>query len=150
MGQPRIGGKSGCGQWGTALSQIRVGRWWGGELTDPDGTPRAKAAQRANRTRQEADLVWARLLRPSLTCPRFPGFGIDVDAVELAQSGRITMKNEAAATVYKSREDARQSFRFQAMNREAKRDGFGSENVEGRYHYRRIIARIRKEMKQIG
>ena len=122
-----------------------------GGPNDPDGAPWSNAAHRTNRTCQGADRIWGRLLRPPLNYPRFPEFGIDVEA-DLAQIGMINMKKEVASTVYKARTGGRCSFRYQVRNdgRESKPDCFGREYSEARYRYRRGPTKLRGEMKQIG
>ena len=93
---------------------------------------------------------------PTLTCPWFPEFGIDVEAVELAQSGLGAMKKSHTTPLYKKRKCARMSFRFHARNKEGgvggvwggcpKYDGFGREYAGGRYRYHRGLSVIRIEM----
>ena len=74
-------------------------------MEEPDGTQRADASHRACRTRQGAALVGG-VLRPSIACRWSRGFGIDMEAADLSQSGMSTMGKEAETASPKAKKDA--------------------------------------------
>ena len=93
--------------------------WKKGEVeAEPNGTPRTNALRRTSRSCHGGDLVWGRLLNPSVTCPWFLEFASDVEAVELSQSWLKSTKLAADASVSKAPKAARHPRRFQARKPE--------------------------------
>ena len=117
------------------------GEWEQGQIKRPMNlSPHELARLRTKRALQGDDLIWERLLGPRKTSPRPPEWGLDREAIELAQAGGAYMLNAMGkGSVHMARSDGRQSYRYQSRNPEKAAVGHGVEYLTARIVYGKIM-----------
>ena len=108
----------------------------------PKNPPTQELAKvRTNRAIQGTDLLWGRLLGPKSTTPWPPEWGLDKEAIELAQAGRTKLLDTLeGGSVYMARSAARQSYRYQKRNGDDEATGYGSDYLLARINYENVTA----------